>query len=827
MDTEVLWSFNWNFVEDAEEFTRLLDEKIKKDVFFISKTKLTEKEIDEFSALLKENTCLNALHFSSNNIGPNYSLRLASSLSTNCALVYLSFSCNNIGDRGSNAFGEALKVNKTLSYLSLGANSIGNEGLQSIAEALNENQTLATLKLYRNNISDAGAALLAEAISGNDALVFLDLKHNQIGDAGARALADYLQSNVCLCELQIEDNPIVDVSSIDSITNLLERNHVTQKEAFIAALNSINVVPWRRYKLMVVGEARAGKTSTIQALLQQPFNDTWNSTVGASLQQIETSASKQVWAEAKREHVAFTAKFAAQHVLHTLKSSKSSPALAGPMKTDKKPTPSTFGIRDGIRVKEETISSKFDAKLLIKARSERDNMVFSIWDYAGQQVFYTLHHLFLTKNGIYMLVFDMLQFVCTRTKSLKRIKFWLDSIDLHAPNAVVLIVGTFADRVRSSTEKGSINKALSELLKTNRRNILQNTSEDLLFFPADNRSREGTDAIRVALSEAALNQDFVNQEVPFRWIRVLDKILEANQPWLSLSRVMSIANEIGITSAKEIMFMLNLFSEFGALLHFRKSETLKHVVVTDPQWLISQLCKIIRDKKVHGFDKKEYERVGLAEDLKLLTKDAIASHDFLEYLWKDSEVDFLIDLMRQTMLLSDWKFSNRTEYLIPSLLRAHELEELNGPSMCFDFSKGILPTGLYSRVVCLCASYSGRLDSEMPRLSQQSSLFWFGKHVCFKMHEGESRIVITVRDDSSASFVLVVLRSIFRKVNDAMSESTSWDLSVSDKSGQYVRINDLENRSRVLHPWFVKPEYPKLSKLHVLERFDSSAFQQI
>jgi hypothetical protein len=31
-------------------------------------------------------------------------------------------------------------------------------------------------------------------------------------------------------------------------------------------------------------------------------------------------------------------------------------------------------------------------------------IVYSIWDFAGQELFYTLHHLFLTRQGVYLVV---------------------------------------------------------------------------------------------------------------------------------------------------------------------------------------------------------------------------------------------------------------------------------------------------------------------------------------------------------------------------------------------------------------------------------------
>ena len=53
--------------------------------------------------------------------------------------------------------------------------------------------------------------------------------------------------------------------------------------------------PYRRARLIVVGEGRAGKTTLLRALRNQPFEDT-ASTVGIATNTLETAALKK-WRE--------------------------------------------------------------------------------------------------------------------------------------------------------------------------------------------------------------------------------------------------------------------------------------------------------------------------------------------------------------------------------------------------------------------------------------------------------------------------------------------------------------------------------------------------
>eukprot|EP00164_Ancoracysta_twista_P009514 GFYU01014097.1.p2 GENE.GFYU01014097.1~~GFYU01014097.1.p2 ORF type:complete len:128 (-),score=34.59 GFYU01014097.1:259-642(-) len=51
-----------------------------------------------------------------------------------------------------------------------------------------------------------------------------------------------------------------------------------------------------------------------------------------------------------------------------------------------------------------------------------------LWDFAGQQVYYSVHSLFLTKRALYILCWDM-----QRDDIEGEVKYWLDSLQSHVP----------------------------------------------------------------------------------------------------------------------------------------------------------------------------------------------------------------------------------------------------------------------------------------------------------------------------------------------------------------------------------------------------------
>ena len=176
---------------------------------------------------------------------------------------------------------------------------------------------------------------------------------------------------------------------------------------------------------------------------------------------------------------------------------------------------------------------------LVDPSSSKDSLSFSIWDFGGQAVFYTLHHLFLTEYGCYVLVFDLTKLLReeSRKDTIEYLRFWLFSKKLHAPNASVFIVGTRCNECRSFEEEMKIvNKILkNKVLKTEEFNVEWNhVHKRLCFFPVDNEDSTNIDGLRQRIEVVVRGSDYIEEEVPLSFLRVLELCLETKQNFLHL-----------------------------------------------------------------------------------------------------------------------------------------------------------------------------------------------------------------------------------------------------------------------------------------------------
>uniref|UniRef100_A0A6S7ZPH3 non-specific serine/threonine protein kinase n=1 Tax=Aplanochytrium stocchinoi TaxID=215587 RepID=A0A6S7ZPH3_9STRA len=757
---------------------------------------------------------------------------------------------------------------------------VGKEGAVRIAECLGSADSACRYFsfAYRNDLDDAACSHLAEALRSNKGLVVLNIGHiNKCTNATIKAFADAAENHDSIENLPLTvTGSRVSVTSVQNkLVRILVRNRTARegrlkvrKDIFGRVVRNGDIKgTWNRSKLMVIGQARTGKTSTIRSLLGKEFRsgEFSPSTVGASLIQtnsfaltkpeldLSTSVNgdssrklgksySKSWVADETGDIDYTTELATRltvseieelekedrfswrkkNVAHLSRKYVEPPPPVEEADDENDSHPANLSDDEDNTTQERPFMRKreakarFDEKLLTMPRYGKNSVSFTIWDMGGQTVFYSLHHLFLTKYGIYLLCFDLRRIYKESKEDILFLKFWLKSVILHTETAPIFLVGTFADEISSKRGLQKVDGLLKQVLIENNNNnnnngstVARNPKDRFVYFPIDNSSGNGIDYLRYQIENVTLEQEYVSREVSLRWIRCLDRMLaKKNKAWVKMKNVKSVVKQYGITSAEELDEMLRFYHELGVLLHLTNTAVLTDIVVIRPQWLINALCMIVRDEHVHKFDMDEMENVGLLDDVKSLLADGLASRDLIEYIWRDDEVDFLLDLMRTTMLMSDWQFNDERQYLIPSMLTApgkrvtpSESYTSQNPSCMFDFSETFLPFGFFERLICLFVAHSGRQrNSREAVLSNSSGTVYFGEETVLHLEKTEEKIYVQVEPAVRASWCLKIMRSMLHKINeDFLQSKLRWQVKFKGVRG-YISYELAMNLK--LKPWF-------------------------
>jgi GTPase SAR1 family protein len=372
------------------------------------------------------------------------------------------------------------------------------------------------------------------------------------------------------------------------------------------------------------------------------------------------------------------------------------------------------------KVVADTVDNSEVLKLLeeFDGLQDGDNMPLrmSIFDFGGQDVFSAMHHLFLNKHSVYILLFNMHWLasddVKEREMHLAFMRFWLNSIAMHTNGiAKVIIAGTRKDEVSDPATHHKISNILMLAfcgmefwgnVVENSEGVGANGSLNLVFWPVNNLVGNKDPVIRQIQQkiEAELRaSSFVSAQRPLTWSSALDVVKEVGKtdPVISYEKIRDICLErCQIEPEKEFPKLLEFLNDAGVVFWLQEV-SMRDTVVIDvktafvkPMTLV--ICKHIQNS-INDLDRSHSEPVHklcqknhYSDWLKMISK-GIVSEVLLRALLQDYKEtwDYVVKLMAKFGLLVAMEtFSSdpsvKEDYLVPSLLpvRPSQIEEEGG-----------------------------------------------------------------------------------------------------------------------------------------------------
>jgi GTPase SAR1 family protein len=330
----------------------------------------------------------------------------------------------------------------------------------------------------------------------------------------------------------------------------------------------------------------------------------------------------------------------------------------------------------------------------------QEYVTFSTWDFAGQEIYYSVHSLFITP-GIYVLAFNMHDArQDSKAKYLEMLSFWMNSVHSHTSDPSdyhILIVGTHLDLVDDPTD----HQIISEQIENSFQEcgfwcrVMQpgDFNGHLCFFPLDNTSavpnRERSQL------HAAINmtgQEFVenkNHEYPLRWLQVLDELnrkaadgvnfMYIDHPALPNSKqafapldssadqsLYSVSSEFGVGKTPTAFRALcSCLEEAGPFLHY------ENILIIRPQWIADILFAVVTRQQ---FQAQAIARLDLYSEGLQFEASALVSEILLKSLWEkfDDTPELLIDVMlhhdQMFELPNTDSAAEDRQFLVPAML---------------------------------------------------------------------------------------------------------------------------------------------------------------
>eukprot|EP00058_Branchiostoma_floridae_P016910 XP_002602398.1 hypothetical protein BRAFLDRAFT_63511 [Branchiostoma floridae] len=331
--------------------------------------------------------------------------------------------------------------------------------------------------------------------------------------------------------------------------------------------------------------------------------------------------------------------------------------------------------------------------------------------------YYSMHHIFLAHEAVYLLVFSLVEAVRNQNRTLERLLFWLHSVKTHASSedCAVFLVGTHRDSV-TSLQRQDVATFLSKNLyrSTCFSSLLVLNADHTPLFPVENSKPVDEDMIclRDAIWTMTQQANYVRRQLPIRWLKFLEVMKRTEKPIISLDNLRQECSQIGLENEEEFYDVLTTFDQAGDIIYQGNDETLKNYVVLDPQLLVDAMAKITCPQPTHiGMPK-------YVEHLTLLEKKGIVRSDFIHSAVAQLNIDepsvLLKLLVAYDMLCPLGEEADcdpgHTTYLVPSRLPEYNpklhrsLSERHGDDdqiFYIDFET-FNPDVVYTRVVARC-----------------------------------------------------------------------------------------------------------------------------
>ena len=584
----------------------------------------------------------------------------------------------------------------------------------------------------------------------------------------------------------------------------------------IESILQIQRVKWNRGRLGVIGQGRAGKTALVRAILGLSMLE--GSTVGIESFSCETmpaTVGEGGWKidESKMQKLLEGRMATILKEKRDSEYSSSVPSLSLPSATTSRssfiPSPSinhplvaqshvavdtvppryvAFPVNPQVKTQVQSSRTVVDVEYVAMAIDCVDedelakclaggtlpsNTQVSVIDFGGQDVFDPLHHLFITRTTVYIIVFNI-QWLSSRadgtvkSRALHYLRFWIESVVVHTYNPVdkstspICLVGTHADIVSSPAEHEDVSLVIYELLKSltippyvvrNQNGIGRTGTMTFQFFPVDNKVKRNQDPMMRYLLSAVDQQftaaPYVQQEKPITWLKFCDSLKGLQKTHISLNEAMEMAEDCGIPFAN-IKALLLFLHDMGILMWY-DDNGLRDVVILDPiEFFVKAVTSIIRKHEPSKIDGTHHFSELHEKCARLLrtqwtkfTRTAVLDDELLSMLlepWREQRL-VITQLMIKYGLLVAVIHKNRDgveskQYIVPALLpesvafvpNSMSFKPVNNCILAFFGDEEPLRRGYFSKDVLVLNSFLpaglfARLLGKLIGWSQETSLY--------------------------------------------------------------------------------------------------------
>eukprot|EP01125_Pyxidicula_operculata_P008319 TRINITY_DN2801_c0_g1_i1.p1 TRINITY_DN2801_c0_g1~~TRINITY_DN2801_c0_g1_i1.p1 ORF type:complete len:2434 (+),score=475.31 TRINITY_DN2801_c0_g1_i1:16-7317(+) len=234
----------------------------------------------------------------------------------------------------------------------------------------------------------------------------------------------------------------------------------------------------------------------------------------------------------------------------------------------------------------------------------------NVWDFAGQDVYYASHQMFLQHSAVYLIVFDL-----SDINAEQQLEFWFRSIKARVSQPRIILVGTHLDRCGDKFDVSKLESNYKE--KFSRYGMLT-------LIGVSSTNDMNISQLRQYVENEISTHPKVTQKMPLSYIYFESLLHETAKtlpyPIITRKELMRLGTLCNLTTQRDVMRCAYQLHTLGSIIFFDKVVSLQDTIVLNSQWLIKILATLFTTK--HRW-----------------VKSGIIEFSALDQIWKGYPVD--------------------------------------------------------------------------------------------------------------------------------------------------------------------------------------------
>lgn len=294
-------------------------------------------------------------------------------------------------------------------------------------------------------------------------------------------------------------------------------------------------------------------------------------------------------------------------------------------------------------------------------------ITLNIWDFGGQEVYYSTHQFFLTKRSIYIFVWD-----ARKEEEINSFDYWFSIISILSKSSPIIIVLNKTDvRIKYIDEQS---------LKREFPNIIG-------FFETSCVSGKGISDLKEQIMEAFIGLPHLGDRLPKSWVEIRQELVQLKKDFISYNDYLQICKKHDFTQRRADYFS-DYFHDLGDILHYKEDTILKNLIILNPEWATKAVYQLIDNLEIQrNFGKFSYSNLSMVWN---------------SYKYPNEKHIELVRLMERFEIC--FRLLGTDNFIIPELLPPQSNFEIDifteKSELKFEYTFPFLPAGLIPRFIC-------------------------------------------------------------------------------------------------------------------------------